>query len=466
MKIRIYAAIATLSWAFASPSVLATASADEAAKLGGELTPVGATKAGNGDGSIPAWTGPANFSEDKKKLTRAQLEEMRNGRPGEFEAFLNTPAGEPLFVITKANMDKYADKLTVGQKAMLERYADYKIKVYKTLRPAFYPDAIYAATKANATRASLEGTDAVHNAELGFPFPIPKSGAEIIWNHKMKFRGSAVRRYNNQAIVAADGSFIISKLIENVKLKYANLKEPGKSENKLLLMYVAEFLSPPRVAGQLTLVHETADQSSGGRNAWIYNPSQGRTLRAPQVGYDNPSNGSDGEQFNDQVDVFNGALDRYDWKLVGKKEMVIPYNSYSINSPRYKYKDIIQAHHINQDLAHYELHRAWIVDATLKPGIRHNLKRRTFYVDEDSWSVAAVDGYDARDQLWKIQEAHLATYPFIPTTTGTPELIYDLQSGRYFVTALSNEDAISDFEVQYDDKDFSPANIKLMATKK
>src|SRR5262249_51219254 len=163
-----------------------------------------------------------------------------------------------------------------------------------------------------------EGTDAVHNAQLGFPFPIPKSGAEIIWNHKMKFRGSCVRRFNNQAIVAADGSYIISKLIENVKLKYANLQEPGNSENKLLLLYVAEFLSPPRVAGQLTLVHETADQSSGGRNAWIYNPGQGRTLRAPQVGYDNPSNGSDGEQFNDQVDVFNGALDRYDWKLTGK----------------------------------------------------------------------------------------------------------------------------------------------------
>src|SRR3546814_8403406 len=68
-------------------------------------------------------------------------------------------------------------------------------------------------------RASLNGTDDVQGAELGFPFPIPKSGAEPIWNHKLEFRGSAVRRYNNQAIVKPDGSYKISKLIEDVKFK-------------------------------------------------------------------------------------------------------------------------------------------------------------------------------------------------------------------------------------------------------
>ena len=26
--------------------------------------------------------------------------------------------------------------------------------------------------------------------------------------------------------------------------------------------------------------------------------------------------------------MFNGAMDRYDFKLIGKKEMVIPYNAY------------------------------------------------------------------------------------------------------------------------------------------
>ncbi|MGH8459083.1 MAG: DUF1329 domain-containing protein, partial [Nevskiales bacterium] len=194
-----------------SLSAQAGVSPEQAAQLGQSLTPVGAEKAGNASGSIPAWNGPANFSDEKKKLTRAQLEDMRKNRPQEFENFLNTPPGEPLYVITKDNLGQYQGQLTAGHIALFRRYPDYRMKVYKTVRSAYYPDAIYTATRANATRAKLDGTDSVHGAELGFPFPIPKNGAEVIWNHKMKFRGSAVRRYNNQAIVKQDGDFLISK---------------------------------------------------------------------------------------------------------------------------------------------------------------------------------------------------------------------------------------------------------------
>ena len=150
---------------------------------------------------------------------------------------------------------------------MFELYDDYKMIVYPSVRTAFFPDEIYAATKKNATDATLEGTDAVKNAKLGFPFPIPKQGAEVIWNHKTKFRGSAVKRFNNQAIVAQDGDFKISKLVEDVKFKYANLNDQSDDSNKLIAYYLQEVVSPPRVAGQVTLVHETADQSSGGRMA-------------------------------------------------------------------------------------------------------------------------------------------------------------------------------------------------------
>ena len=446
----------------------ATATPEEAAKLGKEWTPVGAIQAGNADGSIPAWTGPANFTEQQKKYTRADVEDLRKNRPDELENLLRKQAGEKaqtvLFEITKANMAKHADKLTAGQKAMLQKYPNFKMKVYPSIRTAFYPEEIYKATIENATRARLEGTDSVKDAKLGFPFPVPKNGAEPIWNHKLKFRGSAARRYNNQAIVKPDGDYVITKITEDVKFKYANLKEPGDSNTqKLLAYYLSEVLSPPRVAGQLTLVHETADQATGGRVAWIFSPGLGRVNRAPDVGYDNPAIGTDNEQFNDQIDVFNGALDRYDWKLVGRKEMYIAYNSYLINSPKVKYKDILKPLNINQDLSRYELHRVWVVDATLRKGLRHNFARRTFYVDEDSWSIASVDCYDGRGSLWKVQEAHLLTAPFIPTTTGVPELIYDLQSNRYFATALVNEDAITDFNIQFQDSYFDPANLKRKA---
>jgi hypothetical protein len=472
-----------------SLSADAAVSAAEAAKLGKELTPMGSEHGANANGSIPVWTGGTNFTDEQKKLTLTQLKELfaeaRKIPKEDFPKMYDeaTAKGEipvppamkemyeasrdkigdnykPLFTITAANMAQYADKLSEGQKAMLKAYPTYKITVYPSVRTAFFPDAINAATLKNATSAKLEGTESVLGAELGFPFPIPKNGAEVMWNSKLKFRGTAVRRFNDQAIVKPDGDFKITKLIEDVKFKYANLKERAGPGNRIFAYYIAKTVAPPRVAGQIYLVHEPF---AGMRVAWIYNPGLARINRAPDVGYDNPSVGTDGEQFNDQVDMFNGALDRYDWKLVGKKEMYIPYNAYTMSIPILSYKEMLRAHHVNPKYTRHELHRVWVVDATLKSGLRHAFKRRTFYLDEDSWSIAGVDCYDNRDQLWKYQEGHLITAPFIPTTTAIPEVIHDLQSKRYFTTAMINEaDNIVDFEINYEDSHFDPANFKRL----
>lgn len=446
--------------------------AAEAAKLGKTLTPIGAEVAGNKDGSIPAFQGRKIYEGKDTEiltLTRAKLEDYRNNKPDELEDRFKKAIGpeyvNPQFEISKANMAQYASKLTEGHKAMLRKYPTFKMKVYKSVRPAFFPKEVESATMANATSASLTGTDNVQGATLGFPFPIPKTGAEVIWNHKLKYRGTSVKRYNNQAIVKPDGSISITKLVEDVKFKYANLKEQPW-DGKLYTMYMSEAVAPASKAGQIVLAQETSDFSNGGRTAYIYSPGTARVTRAPDVGYDNPALNTDNEQYNDQIDVFNGSLDRYNWKLLGKKEMYIPYNSLQINSPKLKYKDILKPFHVNPDYARFELHRVWVVEATLKPGLRHNFAKRVFYVDEDSWSIAVVDCYDGRGDLWKVQEAHLLALPFIPTVTGIPELIYDLQSNRYFATTLTNEDPVSDFEATYDDKYFTPANLKRKSKSK
>ncbi len=483
----------------ATSTAQAKASAADAAKLGKELTPVGAIAGPNADGTIPAWIGGKQFDADIRGLTPTKLEELRlkfedirKASPADFDNLLkyvdNFTIADypkikkqiddiiaklppdlkalaqkqreqiggggkyeaPSFIITKDNMAKYADKLTDGQKALFAKYpATYKMIVYPTLRTAFFPDQINAASIKNASTAELKGTDEVEGAVLGFPFPIPQSGAEVMWNHKMRYRGSAVRRFNNQAIVKQDGTFKITKLIEDVKFKYANLEEAAPG-TKILLYYLSNVVAPARVAGQLTLVHETSGAEGSGRNAWIFNPGLGRVNKAPDVGYDNPYIGTDGEQF----------------KLVGKKEMYIPYNSFLINAPLIKYKDIIRPGHINQNLSRYELHRVWVVEATIRDGLRHQFKKRRFYVDEDSWAIAAVDAYDNRDQLWKVQEAQLISVPFVPTVTGIPEIIYDLQSGRYFVTALQNEDKISDFKISFKDDEFSPGSLSRKSRNK
>src|SRR5690606_5966560 len=175
------------------------------------------------------------------------------------------------------------------------------------------------------------------------------------------------------------------------------------------------------------------DQTREARLAWTYNPGQRRVLRAPEAAYDSPLSTSDGLRTYDTIDVYNGATDKYDWKLLSKKEMLVPYNTYKLASRNLKYKDIIQANHLNQDLLRYEMHRVWVVEATLKPGERHIYAKRVFYIDEDSWSILGADLYDGRGELWRVQEAHSLQRYDVLSAIHISEVVYDLQARRYAV---------------------------------
>jgi len=451
MKMRM---LAILALTVALPSMAqAKVSAEEAAKLGKELTPVGAERAGNKDGSIPAWT-PAKQSGALKGV------------------FPSDPAIEndkPLFTIDAKNQGQYADKLTEGHKELLKRFpASYKLKVYPSHRKVNFPEKVLAETVKNATRAELEGVDNPRGAFVGFPFPIPRSGAEPIWNHRVKWRGDALRRYNNQMIVQQDGKFTLTKIVEDVKFYYANTGNATPPELKPgtdFLRYLSETISPPRIAGTFILVHEKAGFGTEGRAAWLYAPVLKRIRRAPAVCCDNPYEGTDGHQFYDQVDMYNGVLERFTWKLVGKREMYIPYNSYRIAGNKTKYADIARANHINQDLPRYELHRVWIVEADNKPDQRHTFKKRRIYLDEDSWNIVAIDDYDQQGKLMQFQEGHLVPYFNILAATTQPEVIYHLNSGRYFVTAMINEDQPYDATVSFSDSSFEAETVQKRTSK-
>ena len=431
----------------------------EAAKLGTSLTMIGAEAGANADGSIPAFQGKSLYTAEELSYTFKDIDAMSEQQQYDLmkQGAERHKAETLITTITAENYKQHAALLTEGHKALFEKFpGSYKMQVFKTMRTAFFPEVIEKSTKANATTAYLDGPDSLKAATQGFPFPIPTSGAEPIWNHKTKFRGDGVIRYNDQAIVKTDGSYKITKVVEDVLFTYANLENPGSSEDGILLYYLQTDLGS---SGTRTLVHETSDQAKDKRNAWLYNKGFGRLKRAPNVGYDNPSQTSDGEQFNDQVDMFNGALDRYNWKLVGKKEMYMPYNAAHLNNPLLTYDKMLKAGHVNPDLTRYEKHRVWIVEATLKDGVRHKLSKRVFYIDEDSWSINAVDGYDGRGELWKFQEGHMIAVPWVGTASAVPEIIYDLQSGRYFATAMTNEAKMSDTDARFDVKYFKPANV-------
>ena len=442
-------AATVLVWTvLAAAPAAAKVTAEEAARLGAELTPLGAEKAGNASGAIPAWEGgitepPAGY------------------RPGErlVDPF---PDDKPLFTITADNFKQYEANLTPGQVAVLRRYPEtYRMPVYPTRRTASLPPRIYERTVANATTAMLTGDgNGVVNAAEGIPFPIPRSGLEAIWNHLLRYRGKSVRVTSGQAAPTADGAYVMVQIREQVLWGY---QQPGATTENIdnkLAYFLQEVLSPARLAGALILVHETLNQAAEPRKAWVYNPGQRRVRRAANVGYDNPGTGSDGQRTNDQADMYNGAPDRYDWTLVGKREIYIPYNSYKLASDRHRFDDILKPGHINPDLTRYELHRVWVVEARLKQGTRHIFPRRTFYLDEDSWQIAVVDQYDARGEMWRVSQAYIVNHYQVPVLWSTGMSIYDLQNGRYLVKGLTNEYAPARFDLQLNPSQFTPRALR------
>ncbi len=438
---------------FAAGAVFAGAKPDQIDRLDGDLTPMGSERAGNADGTIPAWTGgitspPAGY------------------KPGDHHP--DPFAGDPiLFTIDASNYRDHADKLSVGQQAMFERYPDtYKMNVYQSRRTASFPQRTYEMTKKNGMTGKLapEGEGVIDVAE-GFPFPFPENAYELMWNHKLKYKGVGGYRYNNQVAPTQDGSYTVVKLREELLGLYYEEGRTLDDINNILLYFYQVVEAPARLAGNVLLVHETLNQVKQRRQAWIYNPGQRRVRRAPNVAYDNPGTASDGLRTNDMTDMFNGAMDRFDWSVVGKREMYIPYNSYKAHSSDLDYDDFVRPGHLNPDLMRYELHRVWVTEANLKEGTRHINKRRTYYLDEDSYQIALIDHYDQRDQLWRFSEAHAINYYEVPTFWATVETHHDLQSGRYVTVGLDNQDDVNVFNKPGDPAEYTPQALRKRGTR-
>ncbi|MPY24744.1 DUF1329 domain-containing protein [Shewanella sp. YLB-07] len=436
--------------ALSAPSAWAKVTEAEAAKLGTELTPLGGVKSANADGSIPAWDGgittpPAGY---KKGMHH----------PDPF-------AGDKIeFTITNVNKDKYKAHLTDGQIKLFELYPDtYKMNVYQTRRTASVPQFVYDATKANATRAELVSQgNGVKGASIGVPFPIPENGLEVIWNHVLRFRGVDVKTSRSQAAPTAGGSYTLVETTEEIRFQYSR---PEMTLDKLAasntLFYFKQVVTQPaRLAGTALLVKETMDQEALPRQAWTYNTGQRRVRKAPNVAFDTPGSVSDGLRTTDDFDMFNGSPVRYNWELMGKKEIFIPYNDYKLHSDQLEYDQIINPGHINPEFVRWEKHRVWVVKAQLKEGMRHIYKTRVFYIDEDSWQVSLADMYDNRDELYRVAVAHAINYYEVPTHWSTLEVFHDLQSRRYIAMGLDNEGRMYDFDAKLSEANFTPAALR------
>jgi hypothetical protein len=420
------ASILVLALAAISAPLHAAVSNEEAELLKTTLTPFGAEKAGNKEGSIPAWTGGLT------KATRSVARLPPNVFADE----------KPVLSITAKNAEQYADKLTDGQIYMLKNYPGFRIEVYPTHRTFAAPQSVYDATYKNALNGKLTSNNmAPVNVKMGIPFPIPKRGEEVILNTQINWRAADLAFAAESYAVSSNGQRSLTTANSvTVTVPYAyppSRKDPW--DGTVYSAGVVEITAPAFLAGEKVLTLQPIDSINVGPRAWTYLTGQRRLRKTPNVQYDVPFPYTSGMTNFDDANGFGGAMDRYDWKLVGKKELYIPYNTAGIHHVQDLNK-VMGPQYVNPDVLRHELHRVWVVEATLKSGARHTVPKRRFYVDEDSWWVVASDQWDAKGQFWKA--FYFATFPMpeVPTTEMITNIVYNVQSKGYAVLNLMNRE--------------------------
>lgn len=388
----------------AAPRAVAT----EAHALKAALTPLGAERAGNPAGTIPAWTG-----EDLRPDDHAQ--------------------DRPLFSITAGNAADYAEQLPEGAKALFAKYPDYRMDVYPTRRSAAAPQSVYDNVFLNATRARAAPAGiayGVENAAGGIPFPIPKSGHEIIWNHLLAFWGPARETRLSTYVVSAAGQIdLTSRYRELADFPYYYPNAAPGSFGRYYFKTQRIDESPASRAGEGYLAWQPLDIDRDKFAAWRYLPGEGRVRRGPSLSYDTPDASASGFQTLDEYYIFFGGPDRYDFKIVGKKEMYVPYNNnrfYTLSTAT-----VLGPQHAKPEALRYELHRVWIVEGTLAKGKSHIVPKRRLYVDEDTWFAVYSDSWDEEGRLWKFAHGTMYAMPELPAVILGSQFVYDLVLGGY-----------------------------------
>ncbi len=415
----------------AAPMVVrAGVSAQEAEALKSTLTPMGAVRAGNTDGTIPAWMGGVSAGQGPYV-------------PGAIRPDLFA-ADKPLFSITGTNLNQYADKLPEGAKALFAKFPDYRMDIYPTRRSAAAPQSVYDAIGVNAVRAHASKSgiaNGVEGAVGGIPFPIPRDGFEVMWNHLLAFWGPSRETHLSTYVVSTAGQIDLTSAYREVAdFPYYY---PGATPNSFGRYYFKTRHiedAPASKAGEGYLAWQPIDIDRDKFAAWRYVPGEGRARRGPSLSYDTPDPSASGFQTLDEYYLFFGGLDRYDWKLLEKREMYVPYNNNRLYT--LPISDVLAPGHTKPDALRYELHRVWVVEGTLAKGKSHIVPRRRIYIDEDTWFAVYSDSWDEEGRLWKFGHGTMYVMQDVPAVILGSQFIYDLVLGGYVYGFAFNGDPL------------------------
>lgn len=408
----------------AAVQVQAAVTPEEAAALkSGKLTPYGAERAGNAQGTIPAWDGKAPAVNPDAKGRRIDP----------------YAAEKPRLTVTAANAAEQGELLSEGTKALLARQPDFKLLVYPSHRTASFSQNIYEQVFKNATRARLANNGlTVEGAFGGIPFPIPKNGNEAMWNHTLSYRGQVTNIVSDKFVMTAAGDRILTARSRTARaIPFYDPEGSPENSNGEVSRTRIDYLEPASISGQSLLSIEYVDSFSKSKDGWQYLPGQRRVRKSPSISHDAPDASAGGLISFDDVNLFQGEQDQYEVKLLGKREMFIPANNNGLFlKPG---KDVVNKGALASDAVRWEQRRVWVVEMTLKPGKRNVQAKRRLYLDEDTWQAVLSDSWDAQGKLWRTGQAHTLLASDQPMSMTVSYVIYDLQAGAYVYAAALND---------------------------
>lgn len=410
----IIVALAIGSSAVLASTASAAVSQKEAAQLGKNLTPFGAIKAGTKDGKVPPYTGG---------LKKSQIPSSYKPGSGRYP---NPFAGsKPLYTVTAQDMSKYSKYLTLGEKAALKAYPHkFLMHVYKSHRTDRYPKWVLKNTVKNATRAHMVGKvagDGVAGAYGGIPFPIPHgklAGYQLLWNYYLRWQGVYVKSRWPIWYTDSNGHKNLTGFYWDYVIPYYNPnahKMHGWAYREMTFRYYA----PASLVGTSSLQDFSMNYSKHQKMTWVYNPGTRRVRIAPAYRYDTPVASVGGVYNYDQQDGYGGRPNQYHFKVLGREEKLIPYNDYKMCTLTTS-KQMMKGRGgemFNPNPARWEMHRVWVVQATLKKGKRNVYQKRRFYIDEDSYIMVEADVWDHSGNLVDVGWG----YPFL-TYGKTPSM--------------------------------------------
>jgi hypothetical protein len=452
--------VIALSLSLLAAGAMAKMSAEDVARLGKDLNPMGGIVAGSEDGLLAPWTGSVVGLPKGLKWDGP-------GTPYPDP----WPDEKPLFTITKDNLEQYRERLSPGQIAMFETYPDtFRMPVYPGHRDfAFYPQ-FYQKVRYNAEHGELiNGDEGIKGFVGGAAFPVPGTGPEVVWLTRTTGAFESMDGEYSDIAVFPNGTRATRRSRFLQESPYANRHNPVNADYEYpklgeyagyIMTYVTE---PARDKGLITSIFEPFDYSLSAREVWRYLPGSRRVRRAPTVGFDTPD-GPGGLKTVDEVRGFNGSMERFDWKLIGRQEMFIPYHNYRFDEPGLSYDELLTKFHVNPDYMRYELKRVWVAEGTLREGERHVYGKRRIYVDEDTGLTVITENYDGRGELWKVA---LTTSIYDYGGEGyarRAEMYHDLRAGAYIAERLINDSApeLHDVNPIKGPEYFSPGNVRKL----